>query len=328
MNKGIALWFVGIVVVVTTSIILLFLSNSLFFKGKFESVQNQAHESSFEQATNNTTEVMSTQEQEPDVKQYSTQTPSFDTGSKFYLDHKGEASNYSKKDGKIYFRSKVISGADEPSFVVFCGGTSDLLGVARDKENVYYRDIPIEGVDSETFQVSYYQEGHYLAGECEEYAKDKNYAYYFGSEIVVVSQYPNSFAKLLWNSDLWTDGQSIFDRWGAKISADATNFIEFSPAGWDFIYAKDSNQIYTSSYQSNQITPLSDIDAETFLVLDDWYAKDKDKIYFKAISEGTGNEFITPLIGADAATFILVSNKVSYDATDKDHKYYKGNIVE
>jgi hypothetical protein len=128
--------------------------------------------------------------------------------------------------------------------------------------------------------------------------------------------------------NLWTDGKSIFDWWGTKISTDAANFVAFSPTGWGFIYAKDSQQIYLSSLQSDQITPLENIDAETFLVLNDWYAKDKNRIFFKAITEGNGTEFITSLQGADVATFVLIANQMGYDAADKDHRYYQGYIVD
>ncbi len=60
MNKGIAVWVVGILIIVTTSIVLLLLFNVLFSNGRVESVQNQVQESSFEKATHGTTEGMGT----------------------------------------------------------------------------------------------------------------------------------------------------------------------------------------------------------------------------------------------------------------------------
>lgn len=86
---------------------------------------------------------------------------------------------YQRVANKIYFNySKEVAGADVTTFEVLHG---DKIGnVARDNNQVYFREQIVEEADAETFQFleECFNDTYYRECDHTFYGKDKNYGYY------------------------------------------------------------------------------------------------------------------------------------------------------
>ncbi len=99
--------------------------------------------------------------------------------------------------------------------------------------------------------------------------------------------------------------------------ADPSTFIILS----DY-YAKDKNGVYDSMGHL-----ITGVDLSTFVLLNDFYAKDKNNVY---VDTGGGASIVQ---GADPTTFQVATaeqcgNDCNYTAQDKNHEYLWGNIVQ
>lgn len=116
------------------------------------------------------------------------------------------------------------------------------------------------------------------------YAKDKNFLYFNGKKIA--NSDPNSF-KLL-NKNLAKDNHTVY-----------------------YIYA-------------NTLQKLTYVHSESFELIDDYYAKDKNGVYL-LIDHGRQLENIKKITDANPKTFKIFGYQY---ATDNKHVYYKDQKLE
>lgn len=117
------------------------------------------------------------------------------------------------------------------------------------------------------------------------------------------------------------DSQNAYDAFGNKITgADIATFEGIVVNGVASHYAKDKNHIYTNSGRI-----LKDADPASFqaLVIEVpaatiEYAKDKNHVWFA----------YDLIANADISTFTIAQGNASYEAQDKNNKYWQGQIVQ
>lgn len=169
-------------------------------------------------------------------------------------------------------------------------------------DKVYFDGKPIQGVDSQTF---IFPAADKMRSAYSYYARDKQHLYYRGKVVKDalaedIHEVENS-RGLYWHNNK----QVLYDD---KVLHGATpeNFSPYKDfTGW--ARSDTGHEFNVFSYGKQ----LPTVDGESFAPLNDFYARDKNKIFFK-------DELILP--GADAASFRLLSE---HDfARDKNHVYY------
>lgn len=201
---------------------------------------------------------------------------------------------------------QIITGADPSTFefAVYKTGTTTIpLGYFRDNKHVY-RWSPgsgepigqVSGADVATFEVIPNQNAS-PGPLSDKFAKDKNHIYYSGYIVSPVD--PATFSVLL------------------------------DPTGFSWGYAKDKdNFYYIDDFYGLWVNIIPDVDAGTFTVLGNGYAKDKNHVWYNFFSETT----TLPLPYADPATFTIniqpyCGEDCYIDAQDKNNKYNQGKIT-
>ncbi len=179
------------------------------------------------------------------------------------------------------------------------------------EQQVYYDGRPIEA-DTASFTILDAGK-HSLSASY--YAKDHKHFYYDGKP--VENAIPENIRPLNINRQLYwlNDSQVIYDD---KIIPDAepANFHGIDGFyAWTYSNNKDRFQVYCYG------EPLPPVDRDSFIPLNDFYAKDKQQVFYK-------HEPV--LADADAETFELFEN---HDfARDKNHVYYlstqKPHVIE
>lgn len=109
--------------------------------------------------------------------------------------------------------------------------------------------------------------------------------------------------------------------------ADASFHFILDNSGQQTGYAKDSRHIY-NAFTAQPIN--GNADPDTFVVLNEWYAKDSQKVY-SVIPEVVNDGIMTlgtPISGADPKSFSLVTNQPNYDAKDANHLYYHAKVMK
>lgn len=192
-----------------------------------------------------------------------------------------------------------LASADPKTFKVLAKHT-----YAKDQKHVWYMTDIVDGADAESFKV--------LSDT--DYGKDKNRV--FMHQVVIKNADPETF-KLL-KSYYSRDKSRVFCGTVAMDVHDidsfevimATNGFQESPP-WHIIgwggWARDGVAYY---FGANEIKLA---DYSSFVVLNEYYAKDKNRVYYK---EHTVFE-------ADPATFKVIS---LIEGKDKNHKYSCGQI--
>ena len=172
-------------------------------------------------------------------------------------------SNFSIKNGKVYYESKygkeVVKKADVKTFEVL-----QRAGFAKDKNHVYVGTYAIPDADPETFELLSY---------C--YSKDKNHVYCTDGKLKDLN--PDTF-KIKGNY-AYDNGIMYFGFFRFKeVDIDSFEILEG-------LYSKDKNSVY---YASGKIEGA---DKETFEAFKNGYARDKNHIYlFGKIQEGVNTE--------------------------------------
>lgn len=224
-----------------------------------------------------------------------------------------------------YSEYKII----QPEKEIFdtSGLTSINENYTTDGEHVYFKGELVESADATSFVAPNFEKGFAF------HAKDKNNAYYFG--------------RLIPNTDI-----SSYEFLDDQYAKDKNNayFREFKIEGVDidsFVilgnnYAKDNNQVYyrekplpTADVQSfgfNQNSGIRTQDdyfvfkmgirvsgsKDDFTVLKEGYAKDNKTAYL----------YDKPIIGSNPETFEYFDGAKSDYSHDKNHAYYKGELIE
>ncbi len=211
---------------------------------------------------------------------------------------------YSKDKNHVYYNTQRLPDADPSTFRPL--PHDDTRNYWHDRKYAYYRWMRIPGADGATFR--------YLGGQ---YACDKTHVYYEN--------------KMLPDADVVT-----FRPMSGHVGRDACRvFIHALPADnvqdvsnfetvmlenqW---FGRDKKQIYSIRYTlPYPLLPFPEADPDTFEVLDEYYAKDKNRVYHYRYS----SDRITILEEANPATFqVYFDSEKNTDAADGVNFYRNG----
>jgi len=208
---------------------------------------------------------------------------------------------YARDSKHIFYMGNIVKDADPLSFSPIKGIDADSLGNStpvywKDKTNVYSNAKKIEGCDAETFQ--------YLRGI---YGRDRNHVY-FGNNILSKAN-PENFRFL--NDGITTDETYLFIfNKPVNIPVDLPTFTVVENG--DQVFCKDKNYVYLLLYgQQDPLVKVDGVDADTFTLLERYYAKDKCNVYYYG-HDKNNKRTLTYLTSADPDKFT-----VGYDASTK-----------
>ncbi len=178
------------------------------------------------------------------------------------------------------------------------------LRYATDGTYMYFEDRQLPGADPATFK---------LVGDNTYYSADKNNAYYQDTAIqgAATSTFVSlSTADSLGSEEYAKDSRAAY--YDGKI-IQGSDPATFSVLNSDGFFSKDAKQVYGEG------SVIEGADSGTFTILDSSYEKDKNAVYV--------GQFV--LEGADPVSFkVIPDHNGNYDARDKYHTYYFGNIVK
>jgi hypothetical protein len=245
--------------------------------------------------------------------------------------------SFAKDSAHVFSREKVLKDADPNTFIVFSHYCyKDLLYLCeyyeKDKNHVYDNlGNLIDYADPNTFTPVLTSVGLPTG-----YAVDKNHTFY-RSSVTQVDGDPTTFELIDDKGNFAKDSTHVYvygrSRTGGAsgVSFDVRSFTTLSyPGGVSDSFVKDKNYVYYCGFDDNDfIGALAGVDPASFVVLmqygdgsqADTYAKDKNHVYWN----------VTEIPNADAPTFVVVekaqSDGVIFDAQDKNHRYYRGQIA-
>ena len=214
---------------------------------------------------------------------------------------------YSKDKNHVYYNTKRLPGADAATFGPLLN--DDTNNYWHDKNNVYYAWWKkVEGADGSAFV---------YAGNG--YGYDKNHVFF--QHLLVKEADPATFTVMFNNTG--RDANHIFVR---EKCADTVKDVKTFEMVFikEEQFGKDSEQIYVLRYTPpHPLLPFPGADPETFDVVGDYYAKDKNKVYYYSYHA----DQIRVLENAAPSTFMLYSDPVrGTDATD-GIRHYKAGVL-
>lgn len=223
---------------------------------------------------------------------------------------------YDKRDGKIYYGSKVLSYINTNEFKPID------YSVAVDCTRVYYNGNPVDFIDRKTFRNL--DKGFYL---------DKNGLYYEKTSLYSKNKLAPlegtfdkaTFHSLGYQTSLFADKNHLYalDLFGdpplkaVELPGLDIATVESLHNNW----LRDKSKIYFDDW--GKIKPCPEIDANSFVVLDYTVAKDKNKVYYITQGLKTDKNAATEranyavLDGADAASFEIIKDKEYRDKNQK-----------
>jgi hypothetical protein len=101
----------------------------------------------------------------------------------------------------------------------------------------------------------------------------------------------------------------VFDH---AFSASSTDTSDEQAYAWAEDYGEDSDEVYYAG------APIAGADPKTFKLLANGYAADTNAIYF----------FGNPISGADVESFAATTTAMTFDASDKNHRYCAGEVAD
>ncbi len=210
---------------------------------------------------------------------------------------------YSKDKSFVYHREKIIEEANSDSFEALTAS------YAKDNNYVYWYGHIIENADFGTFEVITSRRRSILA-------KDK-YAVYSKGERIEGAD-PSTYAIFFeGNLTFAKDKYAVYTEFGdLKINEADPDTFEVIHSDDYFDFAKDENYVFLAGIPGrSSIAIINDADSGSFEILDYYYAKDNNYVYWHG---DTMEE-------ADSATFEVLG----YDlAKDKNHVYYEDRIID
>jgi len=148
------------------------------------------------------------------------------------------------------------------------------------------------------------------------YNKDKNHVF-FNCQIIPGAD-PKTFERIYFP---WAkDAYSVFYE-NNNLHVDPNTFVLFRDKRKDnpiMIYkpsegiARGGDTVFAGGQA------VAGVDIKTFEFLDSAYFKDRNHVYW----------FADPINGADPSTFQMIYGQKTYDAQDKNHRYFGGEIVQ
>lgn len=203
---------------------------------------------------------------------------------------------YAKDEEKVYFRAGqgdlgIVEKANPETFETI-KLKDEYSHFAKDDKNLYYDGTLLKDADYNSFKVL-----------SENYAIDKNNLYY-----LYYHYFFNEDGKVEFKDNVKPDLQSL------EYLGD--NFF------------KDNKFIYNHSYfgyeGKNHLVKMNEFDVNTFKIINDYYAIDKNNIYY--LVHVTGSDYVVNIVeNADFDTFKIVNDRW---AKDKNNCYFDGVIEE
>lgn len=180
---------------------------------------------------------------------------------------------------------EMIKGANPKNFEII---DPDYYMYTKDKKNIFYYDAStkiskIKGADLKTFKIF----DNY-------FSKDKHAVYFKNSKLKGIKS--KKFDILLENYSMY--------------------FLRDK----DRVYLFTINDPIDTNWQKLEAIPT--IDPDSFEVLDDWYFKDKNNVYYYDLSR---KDKFAPIPLADTGTFMVLSEGYSKDA---NNVYYYGEKID
>ena len=223
-------------------------------------------------------------------------------------------SNFLKDKSNVYFKSVRIKNADPGSFAMLSS-----VFFARDKNRIYYGTNTFKDLDIASFKFSGTDFGAVL--------RDKDHVYLVypttddaatkSIEIPFV-QHINSATYQMLDDFYGKDDQTAYYQGEPIAGSDVNSFVLTGE------YAKDSNHVYYGGL------PIGNIDPASFTeIAGGRYMKDKNGVYLGLTPvedpDGHPKQLLgRVVVGADPATFIMISGeKIDY-AKDKSGYYWGG----
>lgn len=193
------------------------------------------------------------------------------------------ADKYARDKQHVYFKMRPLDKADPSTFVV----VSDLVyAYGKDRNRVWLRDLAVRDADPATFETLTFP-----------YARDQSNV--FCGTLPMKVHDIDSFEVLQGASSLETafvKGKPFKEQYGdLEVTQD-------NPVSYGHGWARDDRACYFGPFE------LKNADRNSFTVLNDSYAKDKDRVYWCWMQ--------IPL--ADAKTFM--ANKIG--GMDKDRTFF------
>lgn len=244
------------------------------------------------------------------------------------------STGYTVKTNGVYYSGSKIADANPATFEKIGTGNLDLY--SRDQDHVFYRGITLKGADPKTFapvvfnnkDTSFWKDQNqvYFDGEILEnsnapgfsvlgdnYAKNSTTVYYRAKALAGADV--KSF--ILLEAGLAKDKTSLFLYGNAlNLGADIATLSIYpydSASGIGFI--RDNKRAYILTMNPPRVIPGAD--PASLKILERFYIKDKDHVYFYNRSE------ISKIAGADAATFeVLPHYDEARKAEAKDNSRY------
>ncbi len=245
-------------------------------------------------------------------------------------------SGYRENNGKVTFDGEEIS---DKSFIVL----NNVFG--KDSADAYYKRYSIPGADIATF-----------TSLDKHYAKDKNTVYYCDEEREGQNYYLTKHSVIFKVKDarsatftIMGEGYEGYAKDEKRAYCKGVGFEVKDVATLSIIngqFVKDKYQVYFDQ------APVKGADANSFRTLNNWYARDTDRVYYFGYrgdlyngiheipcqsasftildypySKDASSVFYlyTRMKDADAATFSIVGHNFS---KDKNHVYSRAKILE
>ncbi len=217
-----------------------------------------------------------------------------------------ERGYYSKDKNHVYYTDKKLADADAAMFQPLAN--DDTHSYWHDKKNAYHTWNKIPNADGATFTYA----GH-------NYAYDKNTVFFQHEPLKGADR--TTFQPL--EMYIGRDTNNVFVR-ATQVTniKDLATFEVFTRE--EEIFGKDKEQIYALFYSPpHPFVPFPNADLETFEVVGEHYAKDKNQVYYYS----NHNDEIVVLEHATPENFTLHFDSLrNTDATDGE-RYYRSGIL-
>jgi len=216
---------------------------------------------------------------------------------------------YSKDKSHVYYDTRRLASADAATFKPLAKD-DEARDYWHDKNNAYYKWHLIEGADGSSFTFAGYN-----------YAFDKSNVFF---EHQLLKDVDRATFQVLKNF-VARDAKNVYVRdMQATNIKDVDTFQMVTMAEESF--GRDKDQIYTLRYTPpNPLLPFPNADVETFEVIGDYYAKDKNRVYYYSYHVGD----ILVVEGANPKTFALsFDHSRGTNATDGERHYKAGVLYQ
>ncbi len=235
---------------------------------------------------------------------------------------------YAKDSKNVYVGDKILPLADPDSFEL-------MDSYAKDKKHVYFSWHLLRGVDPKKFKESerygisprnIFFEGRILRGANAKKFKILNAGYSTDLRKVYFDDLPlkeaNPYTFTIITNSIRGGGGWAHDSMHVYYEGKLTILAPKSVVVFTNFLAKDDTSVICNQLRINNA------DAKTFQALNDYYAKDKNRVYVinsAFIEQGKAcNSFI--VVDADTNSFHLLPDQ-KYFAADKKHVFYLGKPI-